>query len=512
MGDEFEPMPDAPLAPSPDGVRLRDYQIATLDALRDGFRAGHRVQVLYLPTGGGKTETAIELLRATAEKYNRAAMVLDRRVLCDQTSERLDRYKVGHGVLMAQHWRYRPYERIQVCTAQTIEKRGAFPGLKLLIVDECHDQRRQTIEFIRSNPDVRVIGLSATPFTKGLGKTYTNVVCAATTEQLVANGMLVPLKVFIAKEIDMTGAKKVAGEWSTDEAADRGMKITGDVVSEWVKKTTEFFGGPRKTIVFCSNVAHGADLAAKFSDAGYNFVAISHKDTDAYKAEAVAEFRKPDSSIHGLIACDILTKGFDVPDVMVGVSARPFSKSLSSHVQQLGRIMRPAEGKEFALWLDHAGNYLRFREEWEQIYSDGVGTLDRHAEKPKKEKTKEEKDTAKCPSCGHLWPGGHIDTCPHCGYTRARRSDVVSVPGELQELGTPANAKFTRAMKQDWYSQLVGLQIDRGYQPGWTAHKFREKFGVWPRGLDDTPKPASLEVVRWLKSRQIAWAKARHAA
>lgn len=511
MGDEFEPLPESPHQPSPDGFQLRDYQIATLEALRDGFRAGHRVQVLYLPTGGGKTETAIELLRATAEKYNRAAMVMDRRVLCDQTSERLDKYKVAHGVLMAQHWRYRPYEYVQICTAQTIEKRGAFPGLKLLIVDECHDQRKQTIEFIKNNPDVRVIGLSATPFTKGLGNTYSNVVCAATTEQLVGKGMLVPLKVFIAKEIDMTDAKKVAGEWSTDDAAARGMQITGDVVSEWVKKTTEFFGGPRKTIVFCANVAHGADLAQKFSEAGFNFVAISHKDTDEFKAEAVAEFRKPDSDIHGLIACDILTKGFDVPDVMVGVSARPFSKSLSSHVQQLGRIMRPFEGKTFALWLDHAGNYLRFREEWEQIYSDGVSAIDRHKEKPKKEKTEHEKEASKCPSCGHLWPG-KTDTCPHCGFTRMKRSDIVSVPGELCELGDSANEKFTRETKQRWYSQLLCVQLERGYQSGWTAHKFREKFGVWPRGLDEVPVPTSLGVLRWLKSRQIAWAKARQSA
>jgi superfamily II DNA or RNA helicase len=70
--------------------------------------------------------------------------------------------------------------------------------------------------------------------------------------------------------------------------------------------------------------------------------------TGAGTSEAIAEFAKPDSSITGLIACDILTKGFDVPDVMIGVSARPFSKSFSQHVQQMGRVMRAAPGKEFA--------------------------------------------------------------------------------------------------------------------------------------------------------------------
>ena len=490
-------------------MELRPYQEAIMEKLRAGFLAGHRAQILYLPTGGGKTEVAISLMDATSKKSKRAAMVLDRIVLCNQTSARLTKWDIDHGVLQAGHWRYRPYERIQVCSAQTIEKRGSFPGLNLLIIDECHAQRDQTLEFIKNNPDVKVIGLTATPFTKGLGATYTNVVCSATTEQLTNEGFLVPLKVFIAKEIDMTGAKKVAGEWSQGEAGARGMQITGDVVSEWVKKTTEVFGGPRKTIVFCANVAHGADLAQKFAEAGYNFIPISYKDEDSFKAEAVEDFSKPDTTIHGLIACDILTKGFDVPDVMIGVSARPFTKSLSSHIQQMGRVMRPAPGKEFGLWLDHSGNYLRFREEWEQVYQEGVTELQDDKEKPKKEKSKKEKELAKCPACGLLWPG-NSDTCPSCGHTRARRSDVVAVPGELQELG--GGAMVSRELKQQWFSELLGIAKDRGYADGWTAHKFREKFGVWPRNLEHVAAPPSINVLRWEKSRRIAWAKARRAA
>ena len=185
--------------------------------------------------------------------------------------------------------------------------------------------------------------------------------------QLVAQKVLCPLRVFIAKEIDMTGAKKVAGEWSQAEATERGMKITGDIVSEWIKKTHEIFGKPRKTIIFCSGVAHGADLSKKFAERGYNFVSISYKDDDDFKRDAIEDFSKPDTEIHGLIATDILTKGFDVPDVMIGVSARPFRKSLSSHVQQMGRVMRGHPDKEFAVWLDHAGNYLRFREDWDEV-------------------------------------------------------------------------------------------------------------------------------------------------
>ena len=177
------------------GLNLRPYQANTLDALRQGFLGGHKTQILYAPTGANKTEMAIALLEATKTKGNKAAMLLDRIILCDQTSQRLEKYSIEHGVLQSGHWRYRPYENIQVCSAQTIEKRGSFPGLSLLIVDEAHQTRQQTVEFIKNNPDIRVIGLSATPFTKGLGSIYKNVVSTVTTKELVEQKVLVPLGV-----------------------------------------------------------------------------------------------------------------------------------------------------------------------------------------------------------------------------------------------------------------------------------------------------------------------------
>ena len=216
------------------GLDLRPYQADTLVALRNGFAAGRRTQILYAPTGAGKTEMAIALLDATRDKKNNSAMILDRIILCDQTSQRLEKYSIPHGVLQAGHWRFRPYENIQICSAQTLEKRGDFPDLKLLVVDECHTTRAQTVEFIKNNPDIKVIGLTATPFTKGLGKIYDGVISTITTKELVDQKVLAPLRVFIAKEIDMTGAKLVAGEWSAKESTTRGMKITGDIVAEWV--------------------------------------------------------------------------------------------------------------------------------------------------------------------------------------------------------------------------------------------------------------------------------------
>ena len=486
-------------------LELRDHQVDVINALRDNFKKGIRSQLLYAPTGFGKTEVAIYLMKATAENNKRAAIMMDRLVLVDQTSQRLTKYHLRHGVFQAGHAFWNPMENLQVCSAQTMEARPNFPNTDLLIVDECHIARRQTIEYIEANPQMKVIGLTATPFTKGLGEIYETVVTGATTGSLVERKWLTPLKVYIAKEIDMTGAKKVAGEWSADEVQSRGMQITGDIVQEWAKKTKEVFGGPRKTIVFCAGVNHGNQLVDEFARCGYNFVSISYKDNDSFKRDAIEDFAKPDTTIHGLIATDILTRGFDVPDVMIGVSARPFSKSLSSHIQQMGRVMRPYPGKEFALWLDHGGNYLRFRDDWDEVFEEGVKELDTKTEKAKKEPTEREKKQSKCPACGYLWPRT-ADSCPACGHVKERRL-LDTVPGELAEL--VKTKKVVYEDRQRFYSELLYYANQRAYNPHWASHKYREKFGVWPRGLYETTAYPSPTTLSWIKAKNIAFAKSK---
>jgi superfamily II DNA or RNA helicase len=485
-------------------INLRPHQADVVEKLEKGF-SQHRCQLLYAPTGFGKTEVAMHIMVQEAKKGVKVAMVLDRIVLVNQTSTRLSKYKINHGVMQAGHWRYRPYENIQVCSAQTLERRSDFPDVGLLIIDECHVQRKQVIDFIKSNPDIRVIGLTATPFTTGLGSTYTHVVGAKPTGELIEEKWLVPLKIFIAKEIDMTGAKKVAGEWSQDEVSTRGMKITGDIVDEWINKTNQLFGGPKKTVVFASGVEHGRDLVRQFGERGYNFVSISYKEDDDFKRETIEDFSRPDTKITGLIATDILTRGFDVPDVLIGVSARPFSKSFSSHVQQMGRIMRPCDGKTHGVWLDHSGNYLRFRKEWDELFDEGVTELKDGAESAKKEPPEKVKKESKCGGCGALWIWPDR-VCGECGWTRPMK-EVLNVPGKMVEL--ESTQKDQRHENQQFYSELLFYSRMRGYKDGWAAYKYKDKYGTFPRGLGTEIRSPSFKTLQWLKSKQIAYAKAR---
>jgi DNA repair protein RadD len=473
-----------------DFEELRDYQKSCVDELRKGVRDGHRSQILVAPTGAGKTVIAAHLLGEAYQKQSRSYFVCDRVSLVDQTSATLDRYGIQHGVIQADHWRNRPWEPIQVVSAQTLARRK-IDSPKLVIWDEAHTCYKSVVDYCKDD-SIKVIGLTATPFTKGMAEIFTNVVNSTTTNKLIDQGWLVPLKPYAAKEIDMTGAKvKFTGEWDDAEIEKRGLKIVGDIVAEWEEKTFAHFNKPEKTIVFSATVAHGDELCRMFQARGYNFQQISYKDgNNERRRQLIEEFRRSDSDIVGLVSCEALAKGFDVTDIKIGIGARPYRKSLSGHIQQLGRVMRSHPGKEFAVWLDHGGNLLRFMEDTQDVFENGVTELKDGAEfdsKKRAEKTEKEKKDRKCYACGFV----HFQKiCPACGTERnERQSTIDTATGRMLEVSMkgkkPKNPQWMKDKARVWKEVcLVSSDIKRGNK--FEAEKFalaqyRQLYGVWPQ-------------------------------
>jgi superfamily II DNA or RNA helicase len=478
-------------------INLYDFQNESVESLRENIRRGVKNQILSAATGSGKTIIATHLLKEAHGKGAPSIFVADRINLIDQTSAVLDMYGVPHGVIQSNHWRFKPWEKIQVASAATLERRQWPEGTKLIIVDECHCIRKQVAKRIAKR-DCVVIGLTATPFTKGLGKLYDAVVTVTTTNKLIDQGYLSNFKIFAASEPNMAGAKVVAGEWTDEAAAERAMPIIGDCVAEYLKH-----GQNKKFIAFGVNVAHCEEMQRQMLAAGIQCALYTYQTGDDARTEMVQEFRKPDSYIRGLISVAALSKGFDVPDVEVIIMARPLRSSLAEHIQIMGRGLRAFQGKTHCLILDHAGNCVRFWNAMVDFFENGASTLDDGKHRERQVVQKKERKPVKCPKCSAVH--NPRPSCPNCGYQYPRISGVETEAGEL--IAVSGGAVVSREDKQAIWSQLLFVARERNYKEGWASWKYKEKTGVWPRGLQDIPIEPSPGLLNWLRSRQIAYAK-----
>ena len=444
----------------------------------------------------------------------RVAFVCDRRTLVKQTSERFAKYGIPHGVAMADDsfGRWMP---IQICSSHTIEKRGYLPELDLLVIDEAHTQRKKLLELAKSwgGP---VIGLTATPLTEGLSQWYSKVINAVTTDRLLQDGYLSPLKMYAATEIDMTGAAKTAGEWTAIEVRTRGQKIIGDIVSTYQRMTRQHFGGPVKTLVFSADVAHGEELCRAFQAAGLDFRQSTYRDSEDNTEATVQAFRR--NEFLGLVSVDKFAKGADFPDVLCIVGARPYSSSLASLLQGMGRGMRIADGKEFCLYLDHAGNVAGWYDDVMEFWANGVDRLDTAEKRKPKRREGEDRPDVVC-DCGYVLQPG-MQSCPSCGAARRRRRTRAEVvPGRMEEW---APAQPTEWMKDEsWvWSQVSRLALECTHGDVDAAQKkcagyykgLYERWPQWGRPLKPCDGPVDERVLKRVKYNLIRYAKSRRAA
>ena len=427
----------------------RPFQVSAHNALREGFKAGHKNQLVMAPTGSGKTYLGLRICNEAMQRGKRAVFLCDRTTLINQTSAVADQYGLyNHGIVQAQHWRRRPQELLQIASVQTIAKREFWPECDVLVVDEAHTTYKAWTEFSMATK-ATVIGLSATPFTTGLGKIFSNLVNATTMHELTQSGVLVPMRIFSCSKPDMTGAKTAGGEWTDKAAEERGMTIIGDVVTQWIQH-----GEGRKTIVFGSTIKHCQELCGEFISSGI-MAAVFTADTTAEEREKILkEYRKPDSTLKVLISVEALAKGFDVPDVECICDARPLRKSLSTAIQMWGRGLRSSPGKKDCYLLDFSGNIIRFFEDFNDIFFNGLQQLDDGEKLDKQVREKEEFEDKGCPACGYK---PFYKRCMACGFEKISQRLTEVLPGEMKEIfiGEGSKKKKLADSPENLWHQLV---------------------------------------------------------
>ncbi|MFZ2079357.1 MAG: DEAD/DEAH box helicase [Xanthobacteraceae bacterium] len=498
-------------------AELRAYQIEVIEKCREEIKVGNDKIIIVAPTGSGKTIVAGSIIKSVVAKDKRALVLAHTREIIGQTSAKLAAEGIDHGIIQAG---FAPRDAaVQIATVQTLSSRAMrsrrmeLPAADLLIVDECqHSTAATWRKIIESYPQAVLIGLTATPCRgdgRGLGGIFDAIVECPQVAELIAQGYLVGTRVYAPAEPDLTGIRTRAGDYVEQELAQRMDKdeLVGDIVQHYFK-----YGERRKTVCFAVNVAHSIHICEEFKKAG---VRAEHIDGSTPKPERDAALARLASGETEVVTnCMVLTEGWDLPAVACCILARP-TKQMGLYRQMVGRVLRPAPGKTNAIVLDHAGatyrhGFVEDKVEW---------TLDPDRRAESKAHAARQADGYRsrfvdCTSCGSIRVAG--ERCGHCGHLPQRRGDAVEFrDGDLALVGRKsrrAEMFSDPAERLRWYSMLAHIAEERGYKPGWASHKYKERFHTWPLQRHPSLMEPTPEVLSWVRSRNIAWAKRKAAA
>jgi superfamily II DNA or RNA helicase len=499
-------------------TELRDYQIKAVDDVEREMIGLARHVLFTLPTGGGKTEIAKKIAEnAAVARGERVLFLTHRREILNQTSRKLSFGNLDHGLIQAGlnvDLRY----SIQVASIQTfwhrclLRNKIPLPHADVLIVDECHHVRAMTwARILDAYKNARRLGLTATPVRgdgRGLGNFFDVLIEGPSVAELTPK-WLVPVIYYAPTNPDLKGVKVQAGDYQINALSKRMNRkdLIGDIVSNWFK-----FADARKTIVFAVDVGHSISIRDEFVKAGIKAEHVDGSTPKDDRADILDRLASGETQI--VFNCMVLTEGFDCPPASCIVLARP-TRQLGLYRQMAGRGLRPAPGKENLKLIDHSGAVYKHG-----LLEDPIAwslSTDKRAENPTH--TKRDIGTlgrlVECSQCGAMRTAG--EKCPHCGFLPQRRPDpIVFREGELARVNRQTGAAPSQNDPNErmrWHAMLAFIAVNHGYKPGWIAHKYREKFGTWPPyGAKPAPIAPTAEVLAWVRSRAIAYAKSKAGA
>lgn len=421
----------------------------------------HTPTVLCLPTGGGKTITAV----AIAKPY-RTLWVAHRRELIYQAAGALRSAGIDPGLIIPGEAE-RPNQRFQVASIQTLARRARLPDCELLVVDEVHHFSSASYQIL-SAP--RMLGLTATPWRmdgRGLKPPFESLVVGATPRELCEQGYLVEPDVFVPSQPDLKGLRSRGGDYEVRALAERMDRITGRIVENWRRWGCQPDGTPRPTVCFAVDVKHSQSIAERFRAAGVASLHIDGTDSAQVRDEALRKLANGELSV--LSQCMLLTEGWDLPSLEVAIIARP-TQSLGLHLQMIGRVSRACASKGGATILDHAGNHVRHGLMTDERDLTLAGVTRRHSPGAV---------ARHCPECYLLVSIGTTE-CPACGAALRALSprEIREVEGDLAPMGPRREATFEEQLL--YWSVLEEERLQRGYQQGWSTWRMKERFGRWP--------------------------------
>ena len=434
---------------------LRPYQDDLVTRVRGSFRAGKKRPLIVSPTGSGKTVTFAYIASNAVSLGNRVWIIAHRKELIRQAGNTLRQFGVDHGIIKSGT---PPKDSmVQVVSVQSAATRiGKIPAPDLIVIDEAHHATAsQYRKILDAYPAAKVIGVTATPCRldgRGLGDVFDDLVIGPTVEFLTDAGFLSPARYFAPPVVvDLTGVKTTRGDYSPsdlEEVMDKPA-IIGDAVEHYRRLCD---GKPM--LVFCVSVKTAEDTAEAYRKAGYRAASVDGGLADDERDDRIAGLASGKYQV--ITSCDLIGEGLDVPIVVAAQLLRP-TQSLVLHLQQIGRVLRVAEGKEHAIILDHVGN----------LQKHGFAAEEREwtlaAKATKRKPTDEDLAVRSCPQCFAAHEPAPV--CPFCGfeYPPRPKSKIEIRAGELEEIEAKRKDRKKEEAMCKSEADFVALGLERGY-------------------------------------------------
>lgn len=323
--------------------------------------------IIVLPTGAGKTHVISLIIEKYLKKFNKKILVLSHvKEILQQNYSSLSNYLDMDIGLYSSGLDSATICDVTVAGIQSVHRKShLFDDVGLVLIDECHlvndvDEGMYR-KFMNEFSEANVIGLTATPFrARGyihliessiFGSICYDLSSKNNFNRLVKEGYLCRL---ISKATDMDmdtkGVHTIAGDYVNKEL---DLRFNTDSVTEQaLVEVLRFTKKYKKILIFAINIDHAERIRELFNEFGVN-TGIVHSEMDDERETVIDRFKE--GFYHALVNVNVLTTGFDVPDIDLIVLLRP-TKSLTVYVQSVGRGLRVSPNKTHCLVLDFAGN------------------------------------------------------------------------------------------------------------------------------------------------------------
>jgi len=383
---------------------LRPYQQEAVDATLRYFRRSSQPAVIVLPTGAGKSLVIAELARLARGRVLVLAHVKE---LVAQNHAKYQAYGLQADIFAAGLQRKESQAKVVFGSVQSVARNLAQfdDAFSLLIVDECHrisdtddSQYQQIIGQLRQrNPQLRLLGLTATPYRLGKGWIYQfhyhgmvrgteqalfrDCIYELPLRYMIKHGFLVPPERLDMPVVQYDFSRLQAQENGLFSEADlnRELKQQQRITPHIVQQIVEFSQERQGVMIFAATVEHAREILGLLPESK----ALISAGTPAAERDALITAYKA-RELHFMVNVAVLTTGFDAPHVDLIAILRP-TESVSLYQQIVGRGLRLSPGKSDCLILDYAGNP-------HDLYTPEVGTP--------KGKSDNQPGQVFCPGCG----------------------------------------------------------------------------------------------------------------